>query len=204
MEWLLFRNDAALEVVMRAGGQARASGGIAVLRAKRRLDDLALQAVDSSCRDKICWLRLRILLELLTNGVPAAVTIAEAQLSQMREHSATHEALAVSSLLLIYHHTVTLGNAAPPAILRGLVQAVIQVYPTNSIILGIFLECEKGEGIWGRVRILLSEDADGSQIQKNLVRRVSEVWVAGWETGRWKGEVERTRSRLEAAVVSDK
>jgi hypothetical protein len=46
--------------------------------------------------------------------------------------------------------------------------------------------------------------ADGSAKEKGVVRRVAEVWVAGWEKGRWEVEVERTRSGLWAAVESDR
>ena len=56
----------------------------------------------------------------------------------------------------------------------------------------MFLEAEKGQAIWGRVRAMLGETAaDGSGKEKGVARRVAEVWVAGWEKGRWEAEAER-------------
>ncbi|KAF9015505.1 NRDE-2, necessary for RNA interference-domain-containing protein [Cyathus striatus] len=84
-------------------------------------------------------------------------------------------------------------------ILRERVERGLEEYPSNSVILGIFLEGEKGEGVWGRVRGIL-----GGGEMKDVARRVEEVWIAGWEKGRWMGEVERTRSGLAAAVETER
>ena len=46
--------------------------------------------------------------------------------------------------------------------------------------------------------------ADGTGKEKGIARRVAEVWVAGWEKGRWEAEVERVRSGLLAAVDDDR
>ncbi|KAJ7900210.1 NRDE-2, necessary for RNA interference-domain-containing protein [Mycena olivaceomarginata] len=77
----------------------------------------------------------------------------------------------------------------------------ITLYPSNSVVLGLFLEAEKGQGVWGKVRALLGE---GASVEKDVLRRVEEVWVAGWDKSRWEAEVERTRSGLAAAVDSER
>lgn len=81
----------------------------------------------------------------------------------------------------------------------------MELYPSNTFILGIFLEAQKGQGIWGRVRAILGESAtDTGMREKSLARRVAEVWMAGWEKGRWEAEQERTRGGLSAAVQSER
>ncbi len=80
---------------------------------------------------------------------------------------------------------------------------MLRIYPSNTVILGFFLECEKGEGVWGRVRELLGEKALTPLGSKSLSRRVAEVWISGWEEDRWKGEVERVKASLEAAICCD-
>ena len=85
-----------------------------------------------------------------------------------------------------------------PAILRNGVQKSVKVYPENTILLALFLESEKGQGVWGRVRSLLDED-----LQENgITRMMWEVWGEGWEFGRW--EPERVRAKLERAVSSER
>lgn len=106
---------------------------------------------------------------------------------------------------MIYHHGVTLRNPTPPALLRERVEKAVDAYPSNTVILGMFLEAEKGRGVWGGVRALLGETtADGIGKDKDVPRRVAEVWVAGWEKGRWEAEKERTRSGLVAAVDNER
>ncbi|KAJ2971881.1 hypothetical protein NUW54_g12394 [Trametes sanguinea] len=46
--------------------------------------------------------------------------------------------------------------------------------------------------------------ADGTGKEKGVARRVAEVWVAGWEKGRWEAEIERTRSGLAAAAEDER
>jgi hypothetical protein len=93
----------------------------------------------------------------------------------------------------------------PPAVLRDRLQIAIDTYPDNSLVLGMFLEAEKGHGIWGRVRAQLGQStAEGGPREKSISRRITEVWVAGWEKGRWQSEIERTRSGLTAAAESER
>ena len=108
-------------------------------------------------------------------------------------------------MAMLYNNATVLRNPTPPALFRERVENAIAVYPNNTAILGMFLEAEKGQGIWGRVRALLGETAaDGTGKEKGVARRVAEVWVAGWEKGRWEAEVERIRNGLAAAVEHDR
>lgn len=40
--------------------------------------------------------------------------------------------------------------------------------------------------------------------EKDITRRIAEVWTAGWEKGRWEREIERTRAGLFAAAESER
>ncbi|KAH8120222.1 DUF1740-domain-containing protein [Phellopilus nigrolimitatus] len=204
LEWLLSRSDAALEVVLRAAGQPSEQTSVHILRAKGRLEEVCREGSTPEWRFRLRWIKLRILLELLTGTLDSAVAVMQRLQVNEAEGKFSHESLTVASLLMVYHHTVTLRNRAPPAVLRGLVHKALEVYPSNSIVLGLFLECEKGEGVWGRVRALLSENATVSLQEKSLARRLNEIWIATWEEGRWLGEIERVRAGLEAAVICDR
>ncbi|KAI6104062.1 NRDE-2, necessary for RNA interference-domain-containing protein, partial [Pisolithus croceorrhizus] len=82
----------------------------------------------------------------------------------------------------------------------GSEDVALEMYPSNTIILGMFLEAEKGYGLWGRVRSQMSQ----VNKDKDITRRVAEVWMAGWEKGRWEREIERTRAGLFAAAESER
>lgn len=209
LEWLLSKRTAALQVVLCAGGVPRDSlsaevSSVQILRARSGLEERCQQRVIPEWKFRLKWIKLRILLELLVGTFEAATGVAERHLGSEEGGNIQHESLTVASLIVFYHHTVTLRNNAPPAVLRELVQKALDVYPSNTVVLGLFLECEKGEGVWGRVRALMSEFPPGALQDKSVVRRLFEVWVANWEEGRWSGEVERVRAGLEAAVVSDR
>ncbi|THH06938.1 hypothetical protein EW145_g3737 [Phellinidium pouzarii] len=204
LEWLLSQNDVALELILRGAGQPGEQTGVHILRAKRRLEEICQQENTSKWRLRLNWIKLRLLLELLTGTIEAAIAIVKRFQRKEERGELEHESLTVASLLMIYHHTVTLRNSASPALLRGLVHEALEVYPSNSVVLGLFLECEKGEGVWGRVRALMGEKTGGMLQEKSIARRLTEVWIANWEEGRWLGEVERVRSGLESAVACDR
>lgn len=203
-EWLSSQGDRALEVIMRAAEQLGTAEGINILRAKRRLEEIARELPKARWKERQRWIKLRILLEILSGTVQGAVGVAEGFLEEELEKGIQHESLTVGFLLMLYHHSMTLHNPCPPALLRENVHKALETYPSNTIVLGLFLECERGEGVWGRVRGLLSEAGEGRAMEKTLSRRISDVWIAGWEKGRLEGEIERVRSGLGAAVVSDR
>ncbi|KAJ6604525.1 NRDE-2, necessary for RNA interference-domain-containing protein [Mycena vulgaris] len=198
MEWLAGETDAALKVVLRCAG-VEGSGGVVLLRAKRNLDD-NVSSAEGKAREP--WVKLRALMELLTsNGPDRALQIFDTHLSAQKVGSAQHERLLVAELLMLYRHGAVLKNPTPPALLRERVETGVQLYPSNSVLLGLFLEGEKGQGVWGKVRAILGESGG---TEKGVLRRVEEVWIAGWDKGRWEAEVERTRSGLAAAMESER
>ncbi|KAJ6519696.1 NRDE-2, necessary for RNA interference-domain-containing protein [Mycena sanguinolenta] len=199
LEWLAGEADAALKVILRSAGVG-GSGGVVLLRAKRNLDDNASTAEDAQAREG--WVKLRALIELLTSNDPKqALRIFDDYLATQKAGSPHHERLLVYELLMLYRHGTILRNPTPPALLREMVEKAITLYPSNSVVLGLFMEAEKGQGVWGKVRALLGE---GASVEKDILRRIEEVWVAGWDKSRWEGEAERTRSGLAAAVDSER
>ncbi|KAK7064328.1 NRDE-2, necessary for RNA interference-domain-containing protein [Favolaschia claudopus] len=199
LEWLSGQADSALKVSLRSAG-VEGSGGVMLLRAKRNLDDHAKAAGESEAREG--WVNLRALLELLTSSDPEqALRIFDAWLVSEKEGTSEHERLLLDELLLLYRYGTILRKPMPPALLRKRAEKAISLYPSNSILLGLFLESEKGQGVWGKVRNLVGE---GGSVEKDVVRRIEEVWVAGWDKTHWEAEVERTRSGLAAAVESER
>ncbi|KAM6498408.1 NRDE-2, necessary for RNA interference domain containing protein [Amanita muscaria] len=197
MEWLSGAREEALAIIMRSAG-VEGKGGVAVLRAKRGLEDAA--QINGKWKEREAWIKLSALLELLTSG-DVNVTFQLFDSYPAEEGSSEHESLLISSLLIAYYHSVILQNPMPPALLRERTQRAIEVYPSNSIILGLFLEGEKGQGVWGRIRMSMGETGGKS---KDVARRVEEVWLAGWEKGRWTNEIERTRSGLSIAIEHER
>lgn len=204
MEWLLGNDEEALSVSLRASG-VEGREGIAILRAKRNLDDLANTAL--SPKERESWTKTRGLLELLVSKDPAAAlavfdnAIERDAGKTWRTGSAHHESILVASLLMVYRHGTILKRPVKSALLRERVETALELYPSNSIILGLFLEGEKGQGVWGRVRAALG---DSLGREKGVYRKVEEVWIANWEKGRWEGEIERIRSGLTIAVDNDR
>ncbi|KAG6841933.1 hypothetical protein C0991_005113 [Blastosporella zonata] len=197
MEWLNGDSVRALQVVLRSAG-VEGQGGVAVLRCKHGLKDAIKGEKDWKGREG--WIKLHALLEILTGtDVSSALRVYDDNGERME--GPCRESLMVACLLTVYQYRVLLKNPMPPAILRDRVEKAMEEYPSNSIILGLFLEGERGRGVWGRVREMLGENGGKA---KDLARRVEEVWVAGWERGRWIGEVERTRSGLAGAVDSER
>ncbi|KAG1749866.1 NRDE-2, necessary for RNA interference-domain-containing protein [Suillus paluster] len=205
MEWLSGDQNAALRIIQRSVN-IEGSGGMMILRVKRSLDD-TINCPHEQWKDREAWISLRALVELLTSSSQdAALVIFDSQpAASVNESPGLRESMMVASLMLLYNHLVILRSPTPPAVLRDRLQIAIDTYPGNSLVLGMFLEAEKGHGIWGRVRAQLGQStADGGPMEKNVSRRIAEVWVAGWEKGRWQSEIERTRSGLAAAAESER
>ncbi|KAG1757705.1 NRDE-2, necessary for RNA interference-domain-containing protein [Suillus lakei] len=191
MEWLNGDQNAALRVIQRSVN-IEGTGGMMVLRVKRSLDDM-ISCAHEQWKDREGWIKLRALVELLTSSSQdVALAIFDSQPS-VNESPGCRESMMVASLMLLYNHSIMLRSPTPPAVLRDRLQTAVDTYPDNSLVLGMFLEAEKGHGIWGRV-----------PVEKSITRRIAEVWVAGWEKGRWQSEIERTRSGLAAAAESER
>lgn len=195
MEWISGQAQAALNIIMEAARVDGSPSGVNLLRAKRALEDL----VESSTplEEKKSWLQIRALLELLTDSEPAHVLAVFDRYIETAAFKTAKEGLITSSLLMLYYQSVVLKRPMPPAALRDRVYSAFESYPSNSIILGILLEAERGQGVWGRVRAMMGANGES---EKDVSRRVGEVWLAGWEKHRWFTEIERTRSGLSVAV----
>ncbi|KZT75158.1 hypothetical protein DAEQUDRAFT_720374 [Daedalea quercina L-15889] len=202
MEWLAGRPDSATEVILRSTG-SQGTGGIAFLRAKRQFQE-ATSLSPIHWKDREYNVKLWALLELLTASPETALSTLDAHLSSMDPGTSPHESLAVTSLALLYVHGIVLRNPMPPALLRERAERVIELYPSNTIVLGVFLEAQKGQAIWGRVKTLFGDGTEAGMRDKDLSRRVAEVWLASWEKNRWEAETERARSGLSAAVQSER
>lgn len=201
MEWLAGDEKLSLNIILKSVRLEGSNSGVTILRAKRLLADLVDSMPSTNWKDREAWILLRALLELLAGSQPtSAVAIIDGYLD-VEKRGVVNESLTISALLMLYYHGVILRNPMPPSILRERAYAAFHEYPDNSIILGILLEAEKGQGSWGRLRTMLSSN-DGKA--KNVARRVEEVWITGWERGRWLNELERTRGGLAAAVEHER
>lgn len=177
-----------------------------VLRAKRNLEDI-VNASHERWKDREAWIKLRAAMELLTaSSVASALAVFDAQLAEgIWRSGVQRESLMVASLLMLYHHSLVLRKPTPPAFLRDRLKVALGTYPSNTIILGMFIEAEKGYGVWGRVRSQMGPGmVEGGTKEKDVTRRIAEVWLAGWEKGRWECELERTRGGLSAATENER
>lgn len=204
LEWQSWAADAAIEVILRSTGGS-GSGTVALLRCKRRLIDLQNEMPHERWQERQAWLKLQTLLEALTVSIDSAALLLDSHLRMLNDGTLLHESLTVTSLLMLYVHGTVLHNPTPPALLRERAERAVGIYPSNTIILGLFLEAEKGQAVWGKVRLMLGESTvAGVAKEKDLPRRVAEVWAARWEKGRWKAEEERTRASLSAAAQDER
>ncbi|KAI0348412.1 hypothetical protein BDW22DRAFT_1350623 [Trametopsis cervina] len=204
LEWQSNSTEATILVILRSTA-TKGSGTVAILRSKRRLDELYQSCSLSQWKERQAWLRLRVLLEMLTASVESAVSILDVEISRLNDGTLVHETLTMTSLLMLYVHGSILRNPLPPALLRDRAERAIGQYPSNTVVLGLFLESEKGQAVWGKVRLMLGETTvAGVAREKDLPRRVAEVWAAGWERGRWKAEEERVRASLSSAARDER
>ncbi|KAL4241783.1 NRDE2 family protein [Abortiporus biennis] len=203
MEWLSGRIDQALQVVLQSV-RSKGSMGIAVLRAKRALEETISKIPSSDWRMRQYWIKLGALLELLTTTPGNSLSWLDTELERHALYSIAHESLTVASCTLLYNHAITLRNVVPPSLLRQRTEQALAQYPNNTVVLGIFLESQKGQAIWGRTKALLSEHVGGDLPDKDVARRVFDIWLAGWEQGRWDAEEERVRSGLSNALAMER
>ena len=206
LEWPRGTTDDALQVLVIAIG-VFSTGPTDILRAKRAYDAALVEAAPSDPMANISLVKLRALLELLvSDSLPAALAIYDQHVhaTHFLPHTAEHEALVLAATISAFHHTRTLQRPCPPSVLRNQATAAIKLYPGNTVLLGLFLESERGEKIWGRVRtavsdIVLHEDLkDDMKTEVSLTRVLWAVWVESWEHGHY--EQERVRTVLTKAV----
>lgn len=221
MEWLAGQHEASQAVILKSVG-VEGPLGVNILRAKRQLEDniqrssanpsLGKDVLDlwESRSNRMAWTKSRALLELLTSSLSAALVVLDNHMERIDSSSAIGarelESLVMVSLALIYHYGVTLRNPYPPEVLRKRAGKALLLFPSNSFILGMFLEGERGQSVWGKVREQLGEVMVGGEVRdKDLMRRVVDLWIeSGWEHGRWQLEKERARSGLNNAVKHER
>ncbi|KAG8953813.1 hypothetical protein FRC04_001443 [Tulasnella sp. 424] len=221
MEWLSGDAVAAQRVVLRAvgmqveGATANVSGA-AVLRTKRALEGLVLGKLEAStgseeaAEDLVSLVNLQALLDLLAGANPEVALgrykfDLPAPSTNPRPHRRRYllESLAVASTRLLYHHTHTLRAAVPPSIFRQHCTSAIHLHPYNTILLGMWLESEKGERVWGRVRdtireVVVPERSGGVDIS-------SAMWAVWKErVGEAGSEVERARGVLARGIGGER
>ncbi|KAH9047585.1 DUF1740-domain-containing protein [Lactarius hengduanensis] len=199
MEWLAGGSEAATRVVLQAA-EVEGFGGLATLRGKRAIEAAAHEIPETLWKVREAWLRLGALLELLTgNSLPSFLT------AHLEAGAVAQESMAVASLGMLYHHIVTLRNPTRPTILRERLERAVELFPENTIILGMFLEMQQGQRLWGGVRKLADVNISGDPTRaKGVVGLATEVWLGGWEKGQWLWEVERIRNSLIVALESER
>lgn len=198
MEWLAGDSEKAKSVLLRSV-EAQSTEGIQLLRAKRKFLDRCDDA--STWESRHAWIKARALFEFLTSSnITSSLIVFDEYLDKEQVKGFQHECLTVSSLLLVYYHLFVLKNPGKPSILRDRASNALDIYPSNSIVVGLFLEGEKGQGVWGRVRAFLAEN---EAVEKDMMRRAIEIWIPQWEKGRWESEIERTRNGLTLAVETE-
>jgi hypothetical protein len=142
------KNQDAGKVLSRIVGMSDWDGRsrLELLRVKKAFERLLQEHAGELARMPILVNSLA-LLELVTSGdVPSVLRIYEPEAKSSHEI----EPLYVSSTLLVYHHTYTMSHPSPPA-LRELVEQAIRLFPSNTLLLAVWLQCERGQAVWGRV-----------------------------------------------------
>jgi hypothetical protein len=222
MEWLAGEDGCARAVVLRAAGVDPAAGGaMGVLRAKRELEHrMRVLGCLGGWKEQESWACLRALLEVLAGGTGAveeAMAVLEGYVLERGLESVPRESTWTRMLLMGWKHANMLGRQSKRGIIREKVVEVVKgvenASGTDTVILGVFLEGEKGESVWGRVRALVGEGGGTAgeergltfgRRDKGVARRVWEVWLATWERGRWEAEVERVRNSMGIAVGEER
>ncbi|TRM66431.1 hypothetical protein BD626DRAFT_398206 [Schizophyllum amplum] len=192
MEWLDGKAEEAISITLKAAN-VEGQGGIALLRAKRNLEDAMRTVPSERWKDREAWVKMLALFELLTaKALPPALSVFDAHAP---DSGVARESTAVAALLMVYRHSIVLRAPTPPVTLRERARAALDDYPSNSVIVAMVLEAEKGQAVAGYLRDIRGEGHHA----KDVIRRAMDVWMGGWN-GRWQLEAERTRTGLAIAV----
>jgi hypothetical protein len=199
MQWLTNSAERVIEVVCRASGDVRKAtySGLDILRTKQHFDDLFASQFASNPLILRALARLRFLLELTTGSVESMLSSYDSHIGRIRElqeKSYDLEEIVLSEIFtLLRHHINQPRNSFPRSAIRRRIADAIRRYPNNTLFLGFFLECERGEGVWGRVRRLIGEaqnvsvhdtrEFSSTKLQKSVGRKIWDIWVVT----RWLG-----------------
>lgn len=208
MEWLKGDDERARCVISMSTGSGNKATAMSMLRCKRTLDE-RIQG-HFHWKDREAWACLRALLDVLAGGVGAieeGMYVLQRYIKDANLQCVQRESAWTKMLLLEWKHTALLHRQVRRGRVRQRVGDVLQQLQEegtmNTAILGVFLEGEKGESVWGRVKAL-SAETEGRIHEKGVVRRVWEIWLANWERGRWEKEKERVRTSLAIAVNEER
>jgi hypothetical protein len=176
--------------------------GLNLLRARRALEAKISQYTVADRQWNAC-LRVQFFVELASSNIEEAALILEKYLEGIRDSLESHESMITWLCVTLYEIAQLRGSMVPPSLVTSKVTSALKQYPQNTILLGLFLECERGFGIWGNVRKLLDAGWPplGSEkiINKSLTKFCWDIWAEGWGYGPW--DTERVRSKLEWATT---
>ncbi|KAG8969019.1 hypothetical protein FRC03_004986 [Tulasnella sp. 419] len=202
---------------MSGGGDVTVSS-VSILRAKKKLDAWIEERHAADEEDGrhvlLALVNIRALLELLSGDLTRALSIYDKVdpqrfTSSIRTQRLLGEMLAISSTLLAYYHTTGHHRSpVPPSILQGHVSTLIPLYTRNTILLGVWLESERGESVWGRVKSVVRDvilgDSEAACVGGWLWAIWQETVNWAWEVGRVKGVLskctESERSRMSPSL----
>lgn len=218
MEWLQGNGEAAKALIIRFATAGQASGTV-ILRTKTMLAQArsstlhnlgrqVMWATDGRLHQVVAFSNLSALFELLiTRDVSSATSCyslpGELSLSES-SNSYLEESLAIASAKLVYNYVKVIRAPTPPTVFRTLMDGLIRNFPRNTILLGFWLESEKGETVWGRVRQMLGTSILKPSLAGLEVPRL--LWGVWHETCKDKAswEVERTRNLLRRALDGER
>lgn len=175
--------------------------GLNLLRARKNLDGRTSLYATETLQWEAC-IRIKFFLELCGTTIQGSIAIIDAAIFALDRQPSLCESLTIWLCATVYLISQISGSMVPPAVVSERVNMALVEYGSNTILLGLFLECERGLGIWGRVRTLLDDNSSiGSAMltPKRLKRIAWEIWAEDWGYGRW--EPERVRMKFERSLV---
>lgn len=199
-QWLADANEEVVKISCLAGcGEKKAIySGMDILRSKQSFDELLDTRLKGNQSAVKALTQLRFLLELTTGNVESLLTTYDLRIKKARIlNRELEEITLVVMLRLLWRHVILLRNPFPRSSIRDRVQDAIGRFPSNTVLLGIFLECERGEAVWGRVGAVLGDgvtissryDRSATEVawqKKSTSRMIWEVWVASQWLGTHK------------------
>lgn len=196
--WLQESEQMAIQLLKSALGiDQESKGAMYLLRGRNSLSSLLSIEREWSIR-RVAIVRLQFFFHLdtgtLENAISAFMEVADTQ----NIPKDTRESLYTWISVTVFRLSQRRGIIVPPPVLSTLVTKALQLFPNNTVLLGLFLECERGQGIWGRIRRFLTEETNGTIVSQRIKRIAWNLWAEGWNYGPW--EPERVRSQLEGAL----
>jgi hypothetical protein len=193
MIWLTGRTEKVVGLICRACGlqQQQSYSSLDILRTKRTLDEALAGNNVRSVEGVRAVVRLRFLLELVAGGVEALLSIFDFHLKTIQTLEellpGARECGITELFLLLHHHTLQLRRPFSRAKLRQRVCDALELYPNNTFYLALFLECERGESLWGRTWGLISEehrtDLNDQFAHVMINRRLWDIWAVTHRLG---------------------